>query len=172
MARGLLTSQPRCLLAAGPRERAPAPARAPPPGSLRVSNPQHPGPRPTTHRSPPATARAALGTRSAPPPPPPEALLPPRRPCAPPPSGARPQSASPCGAQRPGWAGRRPRAGGPGRALAVAALWKQPPPGPGAILCARAFASGSIMNSEVHPHRGAGSVPCFPCWFPRDRPLT
>ena len=172
---GLLTSQPRCLPAAGPRERAPAPARAPPPGSLRVSNPQHPGPRPTTHRSPPATARAALGTRSTPPPPPPEALLPPRRPCAPPPSGARPQSASPRGAQRPGWAGLGWAAAARGRprtrprsrcALEAASAWSRRDP-----LCPRfCFWLHHELPSSPSPWCGA---PCHGSHFgfPETDPL-
>lgn len=143
---GLLTSQPGGLPATTPQARAPAPARVPLPGSRRVSHSLHSGRSLATHRSRRATTRAACRTCSAPPPPPPEAFLPPRLPRAPPPPGARPRSASPCGATRSGWAGLRTRAGGPGLALPVAAPCARYPPGSGAMASARALASGSIVN--------------------------
>lgn len=87
-------------------------ARQPPAGARPSSSPRPPArlparvpptaPRPPAHRYPRAAARAALRTCSAPPPPPPEEPLPPRRPRAPPPPAARPRSASPCAATRPG----------------------------------------------------------------------
>lgn len=149
---------PRDLLGrpAGVRPSARLPAGVPPPS---------PGPPSATHRFP-GCSRAARWTRSAPPPRPPEALLPPRGPRAQPPPGARPRSASPCAATRPGrWGGGR------GRALRVAELSAAPPPGAGANPCARALASRSsprtvsVMNSQVHPHGGVGllfkPVPLF-----------
>lgn len=156
-ARGLLAAHPGISLGrpAGVRPSARLPAGVPPPS---------PGPPSATHRFP-GCSRAARWTRSAPPPRPPEALLPPRGPRAQPPPGARPRSASPCAATRPG------RWGGRGRALRVAELSASPPPGAGANPCARALASRSsprtvsVMNSQVHPHGGVGllfkPVPLF-----------
>ncbi|XP_055293208.1 basic proline-rich protein-like [Moschus berezovskii] len=130
-----------------PRARAPAPARARPPGSPRV--PTH-GTQARHSPLPRAAARAALRTCSAPPPPPPEAPLPPRRPRAPPPPpppGARPRSASPCAATRPGGRGAPSLSLRSGRSLRLVQERKR---------CARAFASASVRNSQVHPRGGAG----------------
>lgn len=143
--RGFLISQPGCggSPSSRPRARAPAPARARPPGSLRVSHPLHPGPQLTaTHWLQPAQLSDRIC--SAPPPPPPETLLPPRRPRASPspPPGARPRSASPCAATRPGGPDAPSLSLRSGRSLRLIRERNR---------CARAFASESIRNSQVHP---------------------
>lgn len=180
-ARGLLIPETQGVPAAGTLRASP-PEPAPLHQAVRAFPTHHVRarqPRLTAPRGPPRAA--ARRTNLAPPLPPPEELLPPRRSRAPPPPGARPRSASPRGARRPGWAIR-------GRAREA----PDPPPSRRAALggfpesghdprCRRscfwllAPLPVCIVISQVHP-RGvrlcSGQRCGFYSGFPEGLPLT